>query len=70
MKNKQNKQIINLNCHMSSILILISSFDSKHTINIIVCIRFDVYVQFQRKEREECQGGKFSGYGYPWIWIL
>jgi len=39
-----------------SILILIPSFDNKHTINIIVYIGFDVYAQFQRKEREECQG--------------
>ena len=56
LKNKQNKQIINLNCHMLSILILIPSFDNKHTINVILYIRFDVYVQFQRKKREECQG--------------
>jgi len=55
LKNKQNKQIINLNCQMPSILILIPSFDNKHTINVIVYIRFDVNAQFQRKEREECQ---------------
>ena len=30
--------------------------DNKHIINVIVCIGFDVYVLFQRKEREECQG--------------
>ena len=42
---------------MPSILILIPSFDNKHTINVIVYIgEFDVYVQFQRKESEECQG--------------
>jgi len=41
---------------MPSILILIPSFDNKHTINVTVYIGFDVYVQFQRKEREECQG--------------
>ena len=41
---------------MSSILILIPSFDNKHIINVIVYIGFDVYVQFQRREREECQG--------------
>jgi len=41
---------------MPNILILISSFYNKHTINIIVYIGFDVYVQFQIKEREECQG--------------
>ena len=41
---------------MSSILILIPSFDNKHTINVTVYIGFDVYVQFQRKEKEECQG--------------
>ena len=40
---------------MPSILILIPSFDNKHTINVTVYIGFDVYVQFQRKEREECQ---------------
>jgi len=40
---------------MPSILILIPSFDNKHTINIIIYIRFDVYAQFQRKEREEYQ---------------
>ena len=56
MKNKQNKQIINLNCRMPSILFLIPSFDNKHSINVIVYIRFDIYAQFQRKEREECQG--------------
>jgi len=56
-KNKQNKQIINLNRHVPSILILISSFDNKHTINVIVDIGFDVYFQFQIKEREECQRG-------------
>jgi len=40
-----------------SILILLTpSFDNKHTINVTVYIRFDVYNQFQRKEREECQG--------------
>ena len=54
LKNKQNKQIINLNCHMPSILILIPSFDNKHTINATVYILFDVYAQFQRKEKEEC----------------
>ena len=41
---------------MPSILILISSFDNKHTINVTVYIGFDVYAQFQRREREECQG--------------
>ena len=41
---------------MSSILILIPSFDNKHTINVTVYIGFDVYAQFQRREREECQG--------------
>jgi len=41
---------------MSSILILIPSFDNKHTIHVIVYIGFDVYAQFQRKEREERQG--------------
>jgi len=39
-----------------NILILIPSSDNKHTINVIVYIGFDVYAQFQRKEREECQG--------------
>jgi len=39
-----------------SILILISSFDNKYTINVTIYIGFDIYVQFQRKEREECQG--------------
>jgi len=29
---------------------------NKHTINVIVYIGFDIYAQFQRKEREECQG--------------
>jgi len=38
------------------ILILIPSFHNKHTINVTVYIGFDVYAQFQRKEREECQG--------------
>jgi len=41
---------------VSSILILIPSFDNKHTINVTVYIGFDVYAQFQRREREECQG--------------
>jgi len=41
---------------MPSILILIPSFDNKHTINVTVYIGFDVYAQFQRREREECQG--------------
>ena len=41
---------------MPSILILIPSFDNKHTINVTIYIGFDVYEQFQRKEREECQG--------------
>jgi len=40
-----------------SILILIPSFDNKHIINVIVYIGFDIYVQFQIKEREECQWG-------------
>jgi len=35
--------------------ILISSFDNKHTINVTVYIGFDVYVQFQRNEREKFQ---------------
>ena len=30
-----------------------SSFDNKHTINVTV---FDVYAQFQRREREEYEG--------------
>ena len=41
---------------MPSILILIPSFDNKHTINVTVYIGFDVYVQFQIREREDCQG--------------
>jgi len=41
---------------MPNILILIPSFDNKHTINVVVYIGFDVYAQFQIKEREECQG--------------
>jgi len=41
---------------MPNILILVPSFDNKHTINIIVYIGFDVYVQFQRREGEDCQG--------------
>ena len=41
---------------MPNILILIPSFDNKHTINVTVYIGFDVYAQFQRREREECQG--------------
>jgi len=40
-----------------SILILIPSFHNKHTINIVIYIGFDLYAQFQIKEREECQGG-------------
>jgi len=40
---------------MPSILILIPSFDNKHTINVIVYMGFDVYVQFQRKKIEKCQ---------------
>jgi len=35
---------------------LIPSFDNKHIINVIVYIGFDVYAQFQIKEKEECQG--------------
>jgi len=35
---------------------LIPSFDNNHTINVIVYIGFDVYAQFQRKEKEEYQG--------------
>jgi len=35
---------------------LIPSFDNKHTINVTIYIGFDVYAQFERKEREECQG--------------
>jgi len=46
---------------MPNILILIPSFDNKHT---IVYIRFDAYAQFQIKKREECQGCKFSEYEY------
>jgi len=37
---------------MPSILILILLFDNKYTINVIVYISFDVYAQFQRKERK------------------
>jgi len=55
---------------MPSILIFIPLFDNKNNINIILYIRFDVYTQFQRKKREECQGGKFSGYEYPRVRIL
>jgi len=39
-----------------NILILVSSFDNRHTINVIVYTGFDVYAQCQMKEREECQG--------------
>jgi len=38
-----------------SILILILSFDNKHTINVTIYIGLDVYAQFQRRKREECQ---------------
>jgi len=41
---------------VTNIFILIPSFDNKHTINVTVYIGFDVYAQFQRREREECQG--------------
>ena len=41
---------------MSNILILISSFNNKHTINVTVYLEFDVYIQFQKRKREECQG--------------
>ena len=41
---------------MPSILILILSFDNKHTVKVIVYIRFDAYGQFQRKKKEECHG--------------
>jgi len=65
LKNKQNKQIINLNYHIPSILILISSFDNKYTINVIVYIRFDVYAQFQRISRGVSLAGTgIHGYGY------
>jgi len=40
---------------VSSILILILSYDNKLTINVIIYLGFDVYAQFQIKEREECQ---------------
>jgi len=46
---------------VSNILILIPSFDNRHIINVMVYIRFDVYVQFQRKEREKCQGVSLAG---------
>jgi len=39
-----------------NILILIPSFDNKRTINVIVYIGYDVYAQFQIKEREGYQG--------------
>ena len=41
---------------MPIILILIPSFDNKHTINVTIYIWFDVYSQYQRREREKCQG--------------
>ena len=41
---------------MPSILILIPSVDNKHTINVTIYIGFHVYAQFQRREKEECQG--------------
>ena len=40
---------------MPSILILIPSFDNKLTIDVTIYIGFDVYAQFQRRKREECQ---------------
>jgi len=70
LKNKQNKQIINLNWHMPSILILIPSFDNKHTINVIVYIRFDVNTKFKERKEKNVNGCKFSGYGYPRVRIL
>jgi len=39
---------------MSSILILIPSFDNKHIINVIVYLGFDVYAQFQRRQKTRC----------------
>jgi len=48
-----------------NILILIPSFDNKHTINVTVYIEFDVYPQFQRREREECQGVYLEEYNVP-----
>ena len=42
---------------MPNILILLTpSFDNKHTINVTIYIGFGVYAQFQRNEREKCQG--------------
>jgi len=41
---------------VSSILILSPLFDNKHIINVTIYIWwFDVYAQFQRREREKCQ---------------
>jgi len=53
-----------------NILILIPSFDNKHTINVIVYIGFDVYAQFQIKEREECQGCTWKKTTYQYYWSL
>jgi len=52
---------------VSSILILIPSFDNKHTINVIVYIGFDVYAQFQRSEIEECQGMYWKKTTYQYL---
>jgi len=41
---------------LSIFIWLTPSFDNKHTINVNVYIGFDIYVQFQKKKREECQG--------------
>jgi len=52
---------------MPSILILIPLFDNKHAINVIVYIGFDVYAQFQIKEREECQGCSWKKTTYQYL---
>jgi len=59
----KNNQIINLNCHVPSILILIPSFDNKHTINVSL-YRAWCICPISKKGKRRMSLTWYHGYGY------
>jgi len=52
---------------MSSILILIPSFNNKHTINVTVYIGFGVYAQFKERKEKNVKGCIWKKTAYQYL---
>jgi len=59
--------LINLNYHVPNILILLTSFDNKHAINVTIYIGFDVYAQFQKRKEKNVKGCTWKKTTYQYL---